>query len=258
MSSFCPSNRICSVISFTDIGDRYSCAFRFADATFSLKLCLFYPSCSGPWEIYIKIGTVLLGIGPYCWRPWWNQGVGSGGLWVLYCGLEGGYATIWKSASTKLYRDSPCDCLLDLGSCDPPLLHINGTWNMEWYDIKCVVNIGALFLTDHPLQHSCHIYRPPLTFIWCCLTVLPSLFSPILVACTPTTCTATATCPGSPIGCDKGGGWPLSHSAWPPPIWEVSMSRMFRKKNLSAQVWHCILSPFVFLAIALVSTWSSL
>ncbi len=49
-----------------------------------------------------------------------------------------------ESALPKLYRDSPYEYLLDLGSDFLPPLHLNAISQME-YNIECVVNIALLF-----------------------------------------------------------------------------------------------------------------
>lgn len=64
-----------------------------------------------------------------------------------------------------------------------------------------------------------------------CLSV-----SVCLAVYTPTTCTATATCRGFLIGCGRGGAWPPSRSACPPPTCEASMSLMCRNETSFVQV----------------------
>ena len=53
----------------------------------------------------------------------------------------------------------------------------------------------------------------PTLFTSLCDSILPQSL-PLLGASTPTTCTVTATWPGSQIGCDSDGQLASSHSVW--------------------------------------------
>lgn len=153
--------------------------------------------------------------------------------------------------STTCRSSGPCKCLMRATllrrsflcahcATDESILHL--------FLLPCVPHINdfsSLSPSPAPASHHPH-HTPPYDGFILNIPPPPSCQSPLPVACTPTTCSVTATWPGCRSGCDSAPVWVSILSAWPRLTWGGTTWPRCRRRSLSAQVgWVATVASFV-------------